>query len=103
MGERDYNNPVTTKAVYNTAPELVRQRQIVEQMNFISSKIDVLFEVINHLEGRLGDVMRPPQPKDETGNKAESLVILAEALHSKGLSIGEASDRITSILDRLEI
>lgn len=81
-----------------------RQSYVRQEVENISSAINFLSSVIEHLEGRLDPVMRANQP--EGGNSCavpEIGVPLADDLASSVRRLRSLDARLSSICDRIEI
>ena len=82
----------------------IRQTQVFRELELSSKAAENLSMAINDLESRLAEVLsiEPPIPGKESKDRAE-MVPLAEKLHQLNNIISDSTNRIRSIIGRIEI
>lgn len=82
-----------------------KESQVTHVLEGLTSNISDLHKSIDRLEGKLGDIVQPPQPEQGEDAKEEnsSYVNLAFNISEKASDVLHARKRIDSILKRLEL
>lgn len=80
-----------------------KESQVDEQGHFLQASIDQLAETIEALEMRLDRVLLPSQMAAEKEGVEANLVPLADFLRTRAWAIHGLRNRVTGILERLEL
>jgi hypothetical protein len=81
----------------------VKITQVDEQCAFLDKSLVRLAETINFLEARLERVIRPLEPEETKEGDEANFVPMADFIRSKAWQVQVCSNRINSLLQRLEL
>ena len=87
----------------NVAVETDREVQVVSQQNQLQGALEGRHNSLSELEGRLQKVLLDEPPEEAKGVAEEVLVPLAAELRGHLAEINRASERVRSVLSRLEL
>lgn len=80
-----------------------KQSQTEEQLSNCSKEVEVLGNILNQLEERLRPLLRENDQKDGIEAPEQVLVGLANAIRDIKVSVNNKRNKLSSILERLEI
>lgn len=85
--------------------ELARTPQVTQELQAQAQSLDELHAALSGLEDRLATVLQPtaPQGTPDPGKGDLGLVKLAHTLQDRRLGIEGATNRVRSLLQRLEL
>lgn len=115
MYETGYSVPATGSAalIQKESIERLNRAQtdaprvplVSREMNELNRRADVIEKLVSHLEERISGVLRPvqPSPVREGSNGESAHVQVAAHLAEVNARLESASNRLSSILDRIEL
>lgn len=103
-GDRNYNKPL---AIDRNVSSLTASKQgsIPRAYSDLGLNLETVHKCVDDLEQRLGTVLRPEYPVADAGGKAQEVppCSLAEAIQSDANRLLYVSERLQSILSRIEL